>query len=307
MGLPPMTALDLHALRREHGGTVYDGGRRWVGPGPGHSRRDASLSVWLAEQDRPIIYSFAGDTFEACARHLGLKPGEASQVDRATYARLKREREAARRRQEDADAAFCEGVWRDALPLAGSPAATYLRGRGLQLDHVADLRFHPAAPRMKPDPCRTPPAPLPAMVAVARDARGFACSLHTTSLRADGSGKAAVQRARLMFGRMSGRSVQLAPMSHDGMLAVAEGIETAASFTALHGVPAWAVLSTSGFVNFEPPAGIRRLIVAGDGDDTGASLRTATALAERVRERCDVEVRMAPAGRDWNDVLRGAA
>ena len=39
--------LDLYALKRELGGQVYDGGRRWIGPGPGHSRQDGSLSVRL--------------------------------------------------------------------------------------------------------------------------------------------------------------------------------------------------------------------------------------------------------------------
>ncbi len=53
--------LDLYELRRQHGGHVYDGGRRWVGPGPGHSRRDASLSVRISDDGRPLLHSFSGD------------------------------------------------------------------------------------------------------------------------------------------------------------------------------------------------------------------------------------------------------
>lgn len=62
--------IDLHALRQAHGGMVYDGGRRWIGPGPGHSRRDASLSVMIGDGGRPVIHSFAGDLFQAHAKTL---------------------------------------------------------------------------------------------------------------------------------------------------------------------------------------------------------------------------------------------
>ena len=294
-----MSALNLFDVQREHGGTVYDGGRRWVGPGPGHSKRDASLSVWLADGDRAVLHSFAGDPFQTCARHLGLSQTEASAADRATIQRLRRDREAAERRRASHDADFCEAVWRGAQSLTGSPAESYLFGRGLILDHVGDLRFHPCAPRSK-----TGEQTSPAMVAVVRDRTGAAQALHATSVMPDGTGKAFGDRSRLMFGRTAGGAVHLRPMGDDGVLALAEGIETAASFDQMTNVPTWAALSAPGLSRFVPPAGVRKLIIAADSDDSGAGLQAAQELAQRASSRCSVVIHPAPAGSDWNDVLR---
>jgi putative DNA primase/helicase len=138
------------------------------------------------------------------------------------------------------------------------------------------------------------------MVAAVRDVAGKLKGVHLTYITADGR-KAFGDRSRLMFGAVSGCSVQLAPLTVHGVLCVGEGIETSASFADFKGVPTWAALSTSGLQNFTPPAGVRKLLIAADSDDAGAGLKAATALAQRLRRSCDVEIHPAPAGFDWND------
>ena len=49
---------------------------------------------------------------------------------------------------------------------------------------------------------------------------------------------------------------------HGGVLAVAEGIETALAYAALTGTPTWAALSSAGMSRLEPPDGLRWLVVA---------------------------------------------
>jgi putative DNA primase/helicase len=292
------TSLDLHQVQRLHGGVVYDGGKRWVGPGPGHSRRDQSLSVWITDEDRPVVHSFAGDPFDACLSHLGVERGEAKPADRVTVMRQRQERAEASRRQAAADHALCARIWSETAPSTGTPVETYLWSRGLVSDGPS-VRFHPAAPRSKRhDDARI----RSAMVCLVTNAHGQPQALHLTYLAPDGRGKAFGDRSRLMFGATTGCAVQLEPV-RGGVLAIGEGVETSMAFGALRGVPAWAALSTSGLQAFILPPGVKRLLIAADSDDGGAGLKAANALAERAQRLCAVEIHPAPVGKDWNDVV----
>jgi putative DNA primase/helicase len=293
--------FDLHQLRRERGGAVYDGGRRWVGPGPGHSRRDASLSVMLASDGRPIVHSFAGDDFRTCASYLGLP--DARPIAPGELADARRRREQEQRRREAKDRAFCAQIWGASVPIEGTPAEAYLWSRGLILDSP-EVRLHPGAPRCKPRQLgddRPEPAPHPAMIALVRDPSGQPSGIHATYITQDGE-KAFGSRSRLMFGQVSGGAVRVEPM-RDGVLAVGEGIETSAAFAQLKGVPTWACLSTSGLQSFRVPVGVRRFLIAADSDDSGAGMTAANALAERAQRVCNVEIHPAPPGQDWADVV----
>lgn len=130
---------------------------------------------------------------------------------------------ARRRAEEEAEAAKRErqalAVWREAVPVRGTLAETYLRGRGITCPLPDSLRFHPAcwhggtAQR------------LPAMIARVDGLPRLA--VHRTYLRPDGSGKAEVHPAKAMLGAALGGAVRVA--DGHGPLVVAEGIETALS------------------------------------------------------------------------------
>jgi phage/plasmid primase-like uncharacterized protein len=89
------------------------------------------------------------------------------------------------------------------------------------------------------------------------------------------------------------------------VLAVAEGLETGASFAEFEGVATWATLGRAGLETFSPPGCVRHLIIAADGDEAG--LKSARVLADQMRRRCDVTIMAAPSGADWNDVATGRA
>lgn len=294
-----MSRPDLYAIQRLHGGVVFGGGRRWLGPGPNHSKGDASLSLMLSDGGRPIVHSFAGDDFRDCLAHLGLS----TDTPKATPAEVKaakREREEQQRREQALSLEFCRAVWTGAVAIEGTPAESYLFSRGL-IYEGGDVRYHPAAPRGRKEDA---PPPHAAMVALVRNVAGEGCGLHLTYLTAKGA-KAFGDRSRLMFGSPRGGAVRLAPIGSDGVVAVSEGLENAGAFTLLHRVPAWAALSTSGLKAFEPPPNVRRLLIAADADDkTGQGLASARSLAERMSRRCDVEIHAAPTGKDWADVLK---
>jgi len=287
--------LDLYNLRNERGGIVYAGGERWLGPGPGHSRRDTSLSVRLGDNGRVLVHSFAGDPFPVCADYLGISREAVEQPDWATLKRVRAEREQEQRRRRNEAWTFCEAVWAQTSVAEDSPVETYLTARGLPWPYSADLRFNPAAP-LDYERKRT----APAMVALVRSAAGHPTGLHVTALSPDGRSKAPMLNARRMFGACRGGSIQLRPPEL-GELAVAEGIETALSFARIKGVPTWAALSTAGVTAFEVPTGVTLLNVAPDGDKAGRE--AAVQLAERASKRCDVAVVDPGDGLDWNDLL----
>lgn len=213
---------------------------------------------------------------------------------------------ARRRAEEEAEAAKRErqalAVWREAVPVRGTLAETYLRGRGITCPLPDSLRFHPAcwhggtAQR------------LPAMIARVDGLPRLA--VHRTYLRPDGSGKAEVHPAKAMLGAALGGAVRVA--DGHGPLVVAEGIETALSLPSglLRGpATVWAALSAPGVAGLRLPDGIpHKLTIAPDGDTAGRD--AAHRLAERTTALgWTVSLLPAPEGWDWNDILmlKGAA
>lgn len=192
-----------------------------------------------------------------------------------------------------ADQAF--RVWKEAQPIQGTPAETYLRGRGITCELPDKLRYitdcwHGATATRHP-----------AMVALIDGSADFA--VHRTYLRADGTGKADIDPPKAMLGATAGGAVRLTDAP--GPLVVAEGIETALSLACgLLRTPAtiWAALSTSGLRGLLLPVETGRLTIAPDGDAAGQS--AAYALAERAHAAgWTVSTLPAPNGRDWNDIL----
>lgn len=287
---------DLAAVVARLGGRLYEGGRAARVPGPGHSRRDDSLSLRITQEGRVLWFSFAGDPADAVKAHLGLSCAVPDHLAQRGLARRRAQQQSAERADADRKRQFCAQVWSESLPIAGSPAAAYLRGRRITGGLPLCLRYHPRAPLSYEAHMRRP-----ALLAAVVDRDGQGQGLHMTALRPDGSGKASdLRNPRRMFAAIAGGAVHLSPLAPGGLLAVAEGIETALAFRDLTGTPTWAALSTAGLAGFRVPLGLSRLVIAADGDEAG--LRAARQLAERARRLVEVEIRPAPAGLDWNDL-----
>lgn len=289
--------MDLREIVRLRGGDIYAGGNAATIPGPGHSAQDRSLSLRISDAGRIVWHSFAGETsHRAVMDYLGISPEDGRMSTPGELSKARADRERAKREDAARDMRFCAAVWGGTSPLEGSPAEAYLWSRGLIFEGQGDIRFHPAAPRSKEPGAATHPA----MVSLVRDAQGDPQALHVTYILADGTGKAFGDRSRLMFGSVRGGAVHLgAPVG--GVLAVAEGIETAGAYATLKGVSTWPALSAPGLSAFLVPRRVRKLIIAADGDKSGLS--AAQMLAERACKLCDVVIDSAPDGRDWANVL----
>lgn len=295
---------DLRDILVRTGGDVYENGRRALIPGPGHSPRDRSLSLEQQADGRIVYFAHCGHGHghAEIMGYLGLEGFQAQEVRPTERLRQRSERSDATELARAEKIVICQALWRETRPLQGTLAVKYLRGRAITFSSTpAVLRYHPRAPRAYPTAEKPNPRRAPAMVAMVQDYRGQGCGLHLTFLKPDGSG----HDGRIMLGAIANAAVRLATPGEE--LAIAEGIETAASYMDLQGRPCWSLLSTSQFTHFRPPHGVKRLYVAPDMDDKlGSSLKLSEALVGRFRD-CQVIIDAPPAGTDWNSHARRIA
>ena len=270
---------NLKAAALALGGDVA-GRNRILCPGPGHSRRDRSLSVTFTGDDF-LVHSFAGDDFRECRDHvkavLGLSDGKPvafnDNTPRIDPEKLARQKTAAE-------------IWARSIPIAGTLAETYLASRSLTYDGDA-LRFH-RGKRM--------------MVAQITDAiTGEPIGLHRTFLDHKGN-----RTEKKMLGAAAGGVVCLSADDEVTTgLGIAEGIETA---LAVPFRPVWACLSAGQIAAFPVLAGIESLTIFADNDASKTGQKAANECAERWHAAgCEVTINIVDsAGVDFADLKEAA-
>ena len=175
-------------------------------------------------------------------------------------------------------------------PLDG-PVDRYLYGRGISL---ADFKFKNLRQYEGN------------MIARVTDANDMGVNVHRTFLKAQPDGTVAKVEKKLMRGEVPKGSAIRLQEPKNGVLGIAEGIETALSATRLFGVPTWSVISTVGMMNWLPPEGVHTVVVYADNDENYAGQAAAYAIANKlvVQHGRKVEIRIPPrVGWDWNDTL----
>lgn len=237
-----IAALDLRTLARVLDGEVS--GRQVIAPGPNHSKQDRSLAV-LIEPSAPdgfLAHSHAGDDWRTVRDYVRERCGIGRAENNRTYpTRTHRPVTSAASDAEFRRVALF--LWRLRRPIAGTPAATYLRqARGYSGPIPATIGYLPgrgkhghamiAAFGMATEPDE------PGVLAIAdADVAG----IHLTKLNADGTGKADGEpSAKKMIGKSSGFPIIIAPPNDLLGLAITEGIEDALSVHQATGLGAWA-------------------------------------------------------------------
>ncbi len=199
-------------------------------------------------------------------------------------------------------------IWEQSNPVQpGDPAHTYLKNRRVALlEYPSDLRTHPSLPYWTQNDkekwvCL---GKWPAMIAIVRNPKGRPVALYRTYITSDGH-KAPVPAPKKIVKvfDLAGSAVKLFP-PRDGFLAVCEGIEDALSAWLLWQIPTWATIGTSGIKGFDPPEGVRELIVFADKDENGAGQKAAIELAEKLKEMKKAVRILVPNGhKDVNSLL----
>ncbi len=181
------------------------------------------------------------------------------------------------------------------------PAGRYLNARcGLTefprcLRYVEALRYHGE------DGSRHP-----ALIAKVSAPDGSPATVHRTYLTQDGRKAAVEAPRRLMPGLVARGSAVRLGEPRNGVLGIAEGIETALSASRLFGVPCWAALNARALATWIAPEGVREVIVAGDNDENFVGQAAAYVCASKHRAKgIGARVEIPPnSGEDWDDVAR---
>lgn len=218
-----------------------------------------------------LAMKFTGMAFADCAQAIRERLGEATE----RKPRKEIDPEVARR--------ACGDLWAGTTPLLDDQGAGYLRSRGLMGPYPPALRFHPAAEVSDHPTKRT----LPAVVARVSDHADRGVTLHRTYLENGrkaswvpfGRTTPATGRRLMPGGLTEDAAIRLA--SHDGVLAVAEGLETSLAVIRDFGLPCWSLINSTQMGRWLVPADVRELHIFGDNDPKFGGQAAAFRLAHR--------------------------
>jgi putative DNA primase/helicase len=308
----------LWAIAYALGGKAYRGNQVRC-PGPGHSRRDRSLSVTIVSDDGVvrsdddfIVHSFAGDDWRECREHvatlLGLPKWQPSGDPEARRQARERRRERdieAQRADEATRIAIARTLWDQGLDPRGTAAEEYLHSRKLVLtDELAGtvLRFHPTiAWFVRHDYPEFPPGYHPTMLVAFRSiATDELVAVHR--VRVD-QPQLWPKTLRKMIGPVKGAAVKFDTAGE--ALCIGEGSETVMAARQFGLRPAWALGSAGAIAAFPVIPGIKQLTILAEAD--AASEQAIEACASRWQDAgCSVSTATADIGSDLNDELMAA-
>lgn len=254
-------------------------------PGPGHSAKDRSLTVWF-EGSRLTCCSFAGDDWRDCMDYVrercglpSFEPGaDCGEPSRRWDTPNHSSTQISRVHRLAAKTAAAMRIWEESTDPTGTPTETYLKSRGLVLPPEAagrTIRFHARCPWEGG-------ARVPALIArfspIENDL-GPGSKLPTAIHRIRVDVLSGKDRKRSL-GSTRGEVIKLTPDEDVGLgLHLAEGIETSLAIHARGWRPVWACCSEATLRLFPVLAGIECLTIGADHDQAG--LLAAQTCAER--------------------------
>jgi hypothetical protein len=190
-------------------------------PGPGHSPQDRSLSVKFDANGGFVVHSHAGDDWTTCRDHVRDLIGGTAQPLRI-----------AQPHETEKNLHRARHLWSCRQPAAGTIVETYLKTRGCSFLPETVGYLEAGA---YPDGC------MIAAFGEADEIRG----IHLTFLKPDGSGKADIDRPKIMMGPACSFPIIVAQPNDLLGLAITEGIEDAISAHEATGLGTWAAGSAS--------------------------------------------------------------
>lgn len=246
---------------------------------PAHEDRTPSLSI--RQGDRSILVTcFAGcaseDVLRAIARKSPIPVAGKGQIERAI--------------RKSGNPHWT--IWQAARPVTGTLGERYLfetRRLTKPLNHV---RFHPQCPRGAGKSATFEPALIVGMHLGNRLTAIQRIFLDPSTARCT---------AKIVLGQSIG-----AAWTNDsvgGKVALAEGFETAAAFTQLHDIPAWASMGARRLPQVRFPPEVHTVILLRDNDPEGEAAERKAVVAYRAQ---GLAVEHAPPpthANDWADQL----
>ena len=290
-------SLSLRAVALTLGGEVSNG--QVLAPGPGHTRRDRSLSLRLSEQWPGGLWvkSFAGDDWRDCKAYVFAKLGIVPNCHKRNWTDQQSvvTRKPTRPEIENAVRIARVGqLWADAQDCRNTIAETYLAGRRVRMLPGADvLRFHRRCTWRDGERLVYVPAMLAAMRSITSDA---ITGLHRTRLTPHG-----IKVERRMLGIAAGAAIKFdADEQVTTGLTVGEGVETCLAARQIGFGPVWALASAGAISKFPLLGGIETLTLLAENDP--ASERAIDEVADRWLSAGREVLIVRPSAGDMNDI-----
>lgn len=279
-----------HALKAKPNGDDWMASCPCSGHGKGRGDKNPSLSIKEGESGELLLHCFAGCTWDEITSELGRR----GIIIRAGGSRLAPARNAlafAHRAPPTAEPdEEARRLWRDSIPLTGTPASDYLDRRGIT-QRPATLRC-----------CYYDDDPLGLIAAVQRSDDEIIAAQVKMITR---DGRKALGNRPDTIGSLGDGAVRLGPAAE--IMGIAEGVETALSAQAMKGISVWASLGSTRLHSVVLPDVVREVHVFADNDGPGAK---AAARAVDVHTRAGRLVRVKcppPHLKDYNDFLLALA
>jgi putative DNA primase/helicase len=276
-------AFDAKFIARALGGDVVSR-NQIAAPGPGHSRKDRSLSVRVTPTGF-MVHSHAGDDWRECRDYVKGRLG----VDTRQPVKVITPPDVAFVFNKPDPDKIALRLWDQGVAIGGTLAQAYLESRGIVEDpDTESLRWH---------------APTRAMLALFRNIiTDEPQAVSRTFINPNGT-----KRERKFLGPVKGAAIKLdADEEVTNGLHIGEGIETCLSARLLGLRPTWALGSASAIAAFPVLDGVECLSLLREHDE--ANKRGADACGTRWHAAGREVVDIRPiAGKDLNDSVRGAA
>jgi len=286
-------------------------GREWKGCCPFHPDNSPSFTIYADDRRFQCFgCGVQGDVIDFVMRAYNVKMREAiGMLDGGALRDLEQQRAPAKPKRDMRPIA--QRIVKDSVPIEGTPAAAYLRSRGITMDLPHTLRFaHLAPPQIEGNGVLEANGPglLPTLVAIVTDAAGDLVALQRTYLTDDGrKAKTTDPKGKVKYslGSVIGGSVQLGPPA--ASILVCEGLEDGLTLAQGLGRSVWVAAGTSMMPAIVFPPVVRSVVIGADGNAPGevaaqkaAEAYAASGLSVRI-------MRPAPPFVDFNAELMGAS
>lgn len=280
---------------------------------PFHADRTPSFTIY-ADDRRAHCFGcgWSGDVLDFVRQAYGVKlPGAIDMLDGGALRELEQQRAPAKPKADMRPVA--QRIVNDSVPIEGTPAAVYLRSRGITMDLPHTLRFARLSPPQIEGNgvlAANGPGLLPALIAIVADPSGALVGLQRTYLTEDGH-KAAVKatasdrkpKVKYSLGNVVGGSIQLGPPS--ASMLVTEGLEDGLTLAQALGRSVWVAAGTSMMPQMAFAPVTRAVVIGADGDDAGAVAAAKAAEAFAAAGLATRIMRPTPPYKDFNAELMG--
>jgi len=265
-------------------------GREWKGCCPFHPDKSPSLTIYADDRRFQCFGCGAqGDVIDFVMRAYNVKMREAiGMLDGGALRELEQQRAPAKPKTDMRPVA--QRIVKESVPIEGTPAAIYLRSRGITIDLPHTLRFaRLPPPKIEGNGVLAANGPglLPTLVAIVTDAAGELVGLQRTYLTEDGR-KAATKatdtdrkpKVKYSLGNVVGGSIQIGPPA--ASILVTEGLEDGLTLAQALGRSVWVAAGTAMMPQMTFAAVTRAVVIGADGDAAGdvAAMKAAEAFAK---------------------------